>query len=424
MPDLRRARLKEWLTAIMEWLGVYLVFSLVQYLWGRRGLLRRVAWGLNLAVFTGAVYYFLGDLLAGIHAYVALVFKAAFLFFTAIVVVRMTDWVFFEAVNRWRKARPIPVVLRDIGRWLVLAGLLFFIIRIVFPEVNLNVLAFSSLVVGYILANATQDTLGNLVAGLALNTETPFEIGDWVTVGGHTGRVVDMTWRATRLCTKNADHIIIPNSCISREPITNYSRPSPVHAQSFMIGASYEVPPKRVRDILQQTLGTVPEILADPPPRVYLTGYGDSAIQYRVKYYVTDFERIELTESDLMDLIWYAFRREGIGIPYPIREVHLHTTTAEDEERANGARRGEIGRILRGTDLFAALPEEELDRLASHFREALYARGECLVRQGEEGDSFFLVRSGRVAVAVREASGRESVVVHLESAVILARCPC
>ena len=178
--------MKEWLTSILEVLGVYGVFALLQYLGGRRGLLRRVMWGLNLAVFTGAVYFFLGERLAGIHPDLALVFKAAFLFASATVVVQITDWVFFEAFNRWRKARPVPVVLRDIGRWLVMAGLLSLIIRMIFPDVNLNVLAFSSLVVGYIVANATQDTLGNLVAGLALNTETPFEIGDWVTVGGHT----------------------------------------------------------------------------------------------------------------------------------------------------------------------------------------------------------------------------------------------
>jgi small-conductance mechanosensitive channel/CRP-like cAMP-binding protein len=401
--------------AVLEALGIYFLFSLLQVAWGQKGLLRRLAWGLNLAVLSGAIYYFLGGFLAEIHGYLALVFKAAFLFFAALVAVRLADWLFFEAFSRWRKARPVPEVLRDIGSWLVMAGLLFLIIRTLFPEVNLNVLAFSSLVVGYIVANATQDTLGNLVAGLALNTETPFQIGDWVHVGGHTGRVVDMTWRATRLCTKNADSIIIPNSSISREPISNYSRPTPVHAQSFVIGASYDAPPKRVREILLETLKTVPEILSDPRPRIYLTGYGDFAIQYTVKYFATDFEHIQQIESDAMDLIWYAFRREGIGIPFPIRDVRLRTLTGDDEERAEHARRVEIGRILRKTDLFAPVPEEELDRLASHFREALYACGECLVTQGGAGNSFFLIRSGRVAVAVRDESGRESVVTRLEA---------
>jgi small-conductance mechanosensitive channel/CRP-like cAMP-binding protein len=405
---------KEWLIAVLEVAGSYFLFALLQWAWGRRGLLRRVAWGLNLAVLSGAIYYFLGELLAGIHIYLALVFKAAFLFFAALVTVRMTDWLFFEAFSGRRKARPVPVVLRDIGCWLVLAGLLFLIIRTIFPAVNLNVLAFSSLVVGYIVANATQDTLGNLVAGLALNTETPFQIGDWVNVGGHTGQVVDMTWRATRLCTKNADHIIIPNSCISREPISNYSRPTPVHAQSFMIGASYDAPPKKVRDVLLETFKTVPGIQADPHPRVYLTGYGDFAIQYRVKYFVTDYETIDQIESDAMDLVWYAFRREGIGIPFPIRDVRLRTISADDEARTERVRREEIGQILRGTDLFAPVPGEEIDYLASQFQEALYARGECLVTQGEAGNSFFLIRSGRVSVVVRDESGRESVVARLE----------
>ncbi len=407
--------LREWLIAVFEVLGVYVLVSLVQVAGGQKGLLRRITWGLNLGVLSGAIYYFLGDSLAEIHIYLALVFKAAFFFFAALVATRILDWLLFDAFSRWRKAQPIPVVLRDIGCWLVLAGLLFLIIRTIFPAVNLNVLAFSSLVVGYIVANATQDTLGNLVAGLALNTETPFQIGDWVNVGGHTGQVVDMTWRATRLCTKNEDYIIIPNSSISREPISNYSRPTSVHAQSFIIGASYEAPPRRVRQVLLDTLKTVPGIQVDPHPRIYLSGYGESSIQYRVQYFVDDFDQIDQIESDAMDLIWYAFRREGIGIPFPIRDVRLHTISADDEARADGVRRSEIGKILKRTDLFAPVPEEERDRLASHFQEALYAQGECLVKQGEAGNSFFLVRSGRVAVAVREDSGRESVVARIEA---------
>lgn len=406
--------MKEWLIAVFEVLAVYLPISVLQVLGGRKGVCRRASGELNLAVLFGAIYYFLGHELAALHPALELVFKAAFLFLAAAVGLRLADWLLFESFSRRRQGRPVPVVLRDIARWLALAGILFLIIRMIFPSVNLNVLAFSSLVVGYIVANATQDTLGNLVAGLALNTETPFQIGDWVNVGGHTGQVVDMTWRATRLCTKNADHIVIPNSCISREPIANYSRPTPVHAQSFVIGASYEAPPRKVREILRTVLREVPAILTEPAPRIYLTSYGDFSIQYTVKYFVTDFEHIQQIESDAMDLIWYAFRREGIGIPFPIRDVRLRTVSADDEDRAERARRDEVVRILRGTDLFAPLAEDEIAWLAGQFHEAMYAGGENLVSQGDPGNSFFLIGSGRVAVWVRDAAGGESVVARLE----------
>ena len=76
---------------------------------------------------------------------------------------------------------PVPLVLRDIGRLGLALIALVLIVRGFFPEVNLNVFAVSSLVIGYIVGNATQDTLGNLFAGLALNAERPFQIADGIT---------------------------------------------------------------------------------------------------------------------------------------------------------------------------------------------------------------------------------------------------
>ena len=191
---------------------------------------------LNLLFLLFSVRVFLEDYLTHLHSYVVEGVEAGLLAAVTYIALRLLDMGLLDLLPRWRKKRAVPIVVRDILRWLVFAVAVFFLLHTLFPNLNLNFLAFSSIVVGYILGNATQDTLGNLIAGVALNADPPFAIGEWVNIGGHVGKVVDMTWRATRLWTKANDYISIPNSLIAKEQIVNYSRPTTVHALDFVVG--------------------------------------------------------------------------------------------------------------------------------------------------------------------------------------------
>jgi len=93
--------------------------------------------------------------------------------------------------------------------------------------VNLLQLVTTSAVLTAIIGLALQDTLGNLFAGLAIQVEKPFRVGQWVNLAGKDGLVSEITWRATKIRTKNGNFVIVPNSTLSRETITNYSEPMP-----------------------------------------------------------------------------------------------------------------------------------------------------------------------------------------------------
>lgn len=400
-------------SALAKTLGLYLALSLCQALLLRGRLFKALAVWLNLAFLTFAILVVLGSRLETWQPSVFYAVGAAFIFFCLTILLRIADALVFDHILPWRGRRPVPIVLRDIGRWILTATAFFLIIRIVFPGADLNVIALSSIVIGYIVGNATQETLGNLISGLALNTERPFEIGDWVMVNGHTGRVVDMTWRATRLQTKTEDYVIIPNGAISRDPIINYSRPTTTHGRIVQVGVSYDAPPKRVREIIFQALRATPGILTDPPPRVYLAGYGDSAVNYNVKFFVNDFQRTEIIDSDLLDLFWYHFRRANISIPFPIRDVRVTTVGAAEHEARAATQLRTLTATLRRVDLFADLDDATLEFLAPMLQEQLYAADEILVRQDDEGDSFYLICRGSVAVIVRGEGGRETEVARL-----------
>lgn len=393
-------------------LAAYLAVTLAQRALSRRPVFHRVSMPLNLLALVLLLLFFLRPVWAGMTPLVLDALLAAAAFLGVSVGLLLLDMFLFDLVAMWRKRPQAPLVIRDIGRWVLSLIALVLIIRTFFPGVNLNVLAVSSLVVGYVVGNATQDTLGNLISGLALNAEHPFRIGDWVTASGHTGVVVDTTWRATRLRTRDDDYIVIPNSAIAKESIVNYSRPTGIHGCRLSVGVSYDSPPNKVRDVIMNVMHDMADVVRTPPPIVYLSAYSDFAVTFTIKFFIADYAGLDRIQSDVMDRLWYAFRRNGISIPYPVRDVRMRDTVAEEHERRVVVRDG-VRQLLAGVDLFTTLAPQDLARLTDRVQVELFARGEILCRQGEAGDSFYVIRAGRVTVSVTGADGKASIVAHL-----------
>jgi small-conductance mechanosensitive channel/CRP-like cAMP-binding protein len=392
----------ETLLSLLWALLLYAALTLLQRFFLKRvTILRHMPIALNILFLLLSVNLFLWKALSKLHADAANWNRAALLFMSVYLAIRLLDYWVFELILPRRKKTPVPIVLRDICRWLLSTVALFVIIRSLFPDVNLNVLAFSSIVVGYILGNATQDTLGNLVSGLALNTEDPFTIGDWVTIAGHTGRIMDMTWRATCLRTKMDDFITIPNAAIAREAIVNYSRPTVVHGYTLNIGVNYEVSPGNVRATLMDVLRAVPQVLQTPSPTVRLEKFNDFSIDYIIKFYSRDFEQLETIQTQIMDLIWYHFKRNGIVIPFPIRDVNMRQITRDEESLRASEQLSERTALLAGISLFGPLSHEDRQTLAAALRKEIYAPGEAIIRQGKEGSTFYILKSGEADVSTR-----------------------
>ncbi len=390
-----------------------LVFALVQRFLARHHFLRSVSLQLNLLVLALLVLLVMRPVLDQMHSNVRGTFKAVAAFLGVTIGLKLADLLFFDRLPRWRKKPQVPLVVRDIGRWVLAVVALMLIVRGFFPGANLNVLAVSSLVVGYIVGNATQETLGNLFAGLALNAERPFQIGDWVTAGGHTGMVVDTTWRATRLRTKADDYIVIPNSSIGKESIINFSRPTRNHGCYLTVGVSYDTPPNKMRETVLSVLRESPEVCQQPEPSVFLVNFGNFSVDYKIKFFIEDFARLDPIQSTVMDRLWYAFRREGITIPYPIQEERHHDAAAEDQARCD-AQAEAVRALLGRVDLFRSLSAEEAARLAARVRLMVFARGENLCRQGDAGDSFYVIREGRVGIYAKDGAGKPVRVAQLE----------
>lgn len=276
-------------------------------------------------------------------------------------------------------------------------GVMFLILLYWAPDKFLTTSAVGALIIGL----ALQDTLGNLFAGLALQIEKPFFVGDWVKLEELDGRVMEVTWRATKIRSRAGTFHIIPNTVIAKGQIVNCTHPSRVVRIDRTIGFSYEIPPNKIKETVLATMAEIPEILKRPAPDVLLDAYNDFSIDYRCRFWIDDFGNMELILDKFSTLLYYRLERTGIKIPFPIRDLRIQRTPAAREKEAKKEQLSEERRQwLAETDLFAPLDSDTLARIAHAMERVTFAKDEPIIHQGESGDSMFFIVRGKVQVVV------------------------
>jgi CRP-like cAMP-binding protein len=140
----------------------------------------------------------------------------------------------------------------------------------------------------------------------------------------------------------------------------------------------------------------VPRVLATPPSDVLLQEFGGSAIVYRARFWLRDYSHDEEVKNDVRAAIYYEFRRRQIEIPWPILVKYDRHEVAQDTPE----RRQEFARAIGASSAMAGLDEATHQALAAAAVERLYASGEVIVREGESGESMFLIRKGHVVITV------------------------
>jgi small-conductance mechanosensitive channel/CRP-like cAMP-binding protein len=261
------------------------------------------------------------------------------------------------------------------------------------PRVLLAVPAIGTLTWGWIRQ-------GNFFSGLLLQYRHPFEPGDWVRVGNYVGRVVGGGWRATRVRTRANEIVQVPNNLLATQLLINYSPDGPI-ADELFIGLAYDVAPDRVEQTIQTLLKDIPEVRKS---EVDIWEYGESAIRYRIRFWVSDYAIQEQVRIRITRSVWYALHRNSIEIAYPTRRIVEEQPRAALQPPPAQTSRDLIPE-LRRVYLLNALSEEELALLIPTIRVRHYGRGEALIRQGEIGDCFYVLRHGKVEVTATGPDG-------------------
>ncbi len=310
-------------------------------------------------------------------------------------------------VSGWeRLGRPLPKISLDVLR----LGLVGIALITVLWEAGAAAgdLFAGSAVVTAVLGFALRDTLGNVFAGLAIHAEHPFEVGDWIQYDdnpAHVGKVVEINWRATKVITLDLAYVIIPNGQLAQASIRNFTKPDAWSRRSLFITAPYEVPPQRVQAVMLEALRGSFGVLENPAPSVVTNAFTDRGIEYWVRLFTTEFGLRDRVDGMARDRIFYALARHGIQLPvatHQVRLTQLPRQTAPPREAIVAER---VAR-LQAAGVLHVLTPEQLQQLAADHEARTYAAGEPIIRQGDAGESMFIVLEGRVEVSVRTDDGR------------------
>ncbi|MFN2415797.1 MAG: cyclic nucleotide-binding domain-containing protein, partial [Pyrinomonadaceae bacterium] len=313
----------------------------------------------------------------------------------ALVAVRALNELVF-IVFRKRKGYDAPALMRDLFSLVLYVTAGAVILRYTL-ELSFAALLPGSALLGIILGLALQDTLGNLFAGISLHADKPFQVGDVITVGKHTGVVMSVTWRAVKVKTFQNHIVLLSNSSIGKESIEVCPQDGQ-NARIVFFGALYTDSPVKVIHAVREAVRDADNVLRYMTPVVRIRGLGDSGVEYEVKYWLSDYARYNDTDALVRQRIWYAFRRNGLTFAYPTRTLYMEQPAGG----AGGRDTETIAELLSAVEIFSPLTSDELNALAAGSTGRVFAPGETIIRGGDSGASMFVVHDGRVDVKISD----------------------
>ena len=264
-------------------------------------------------------------------------------------------------------------------------------------------------IVAVVLGFAMQETLANIISGIALQVGKPFKVGDWLIVEKTRAEVVEMNWRSIRLRTNDDIYLDIPNKTVTSGMITNLSYPTKSHAQRIRVRFEQTAPPNVVREVLRRAAANAPGVLSHPPVKVFLVEFIDYAALYEIKYSLDEAGRFNDIEDGIRTNIWYEAQRANLVIPAPGQNLFLRREAPATPTIPSVARD-----ILKNQELFAPLTEDQQRRLIAGAHVLRFGRGERIITQDDEGHSMFMVLAGEVDVVVH-AKGKDLPVAKLKA---------
>lgn len=312
-------------------------------------------------------------------------------FFLLVFAIKTLAYLIFDFLLVKKQGVRYPKLVKDVVVFILyVIGIL--LILNYYLQIKITVLLASSAVFTVVVGFALQDILGNLFSGIILNFEDSFKLNDWVRINSWEGRVEQFGWRSFKIRTIDSELVVIPNQSASKAEVLIYGSEQQPVALKVKVGASYQDSPDRVAGAILNALGSMPGIRREPLPEVQLVDFADFAVNYLVKFWIDDYARHNIIASEARRRIWYAFRRHGVEIPYPKRDVYMK------QERSVEVPRQALAAALQGNDILRTVESGEFDKLLAAADCQFFGSGETIIREGEDGEYFYHVYSGTVNV--------------------------
>ena len=251
-------------------------------------------------------------------------------------------------------------------------------------------------VTSLVVSLALQPTLSSLASGLLLVSDRPFSPGDWIKYNDIEGKVIDVSWRTSRIEDRNGDVRVIPNSALADGAIINFALPNNVHRVVVPVQVAYSNPPTSAKQMLLAAAHGTPGVLEEPPPKIRVVQIDDPLMGYEADLWIDDYAIAPRVFSDFGSLVWYQSHRMDVPLPSPAYDLYHHDPIQEAKDAE--VTRDELVERIRRSPLLRDLPEEDLDLAASTARADRYAQGETIVTGGAEDRDARVIWQGQARI--------------------------
>lgn len=320
----------------------------------------------------------------------------------------IVDVVVWENMVQKRIATRVPQLLKTIVNALIYLFAIICIVGYVFNQ-SISGLVATTGVVGLVLGFGLRSTIESAFNGVALSVDPIIQIGDSVLVDkvlDKPAKVIEITWRYTIFKDASGNLVVVPNTKICSAVVTNYSRPTPISRYSLVM--TIYTPAlfiHRIKRILEAALKATESILQEPSPNITIIDIADAGIKYQLGFSIDGKQgSAAKTKSELYQNIMHHFAVAGIGlevtsIRYQDQALKMLSPSAVTEK------------VLKETSLFSELSAEHISALADAVRVHVVKEGEAVIRQGEAGDSMYIVAEGLFKVCINDPKHAEPITV-------------
>lgn len=330
-----------------------------------------------------------------------------------IAVLNLGAIVLFSIVLRALHLEP-PKILRD----LAIAFSYIVLVFVLFSQYKVDVsgIIATSAVLTAVIGFSLQDTLANVMGGVAMQVDRSVAPGDWIRFGEVSGIVREISWRCVTIESRNGDRYMVPNGLMMKNPVMLQGKRWAGLVQErrwVYFHVDLRETPTVVIDAVTEALNREPieRVAADPRPNVILMEYGDSSSKYAVRYWLTDLAVDDWVDSLIRTRIYFALRRIGVPFSIPSTNFFLHRGGPPSFEPAVEKRIADLKHV----SIFASLTSEELQQLAEGLIYAPFLPGEAILIQGAAVHHLYILTRGRAEVRLSVEGAPPTVVAILEA---------
>jgi len=349
---------------------------------------------------SGAMPSQVADTIRGLVFNLAHIIKIILWMAIVIIFVRYINYLIFHLALRNSSQNEISSLLKTVLSIVVCIVAFFIIFQSQYPTVQLAPLFTGSTILGIVVGLALQDTLGNLFAGIALQADQPFQIGDVINIQNNrwTGVVEQVSWRGVKIRTFQNKIVLLSNAVLGKEFI-EVSPKDNLNARLVFFNTIYSTSPARTIHLIREAVRQVENVSPKIRPIVRIRNLGDNGIDFEIKYWLEDYTKYNDTDALIRQRVWYVFQRENIHFAFPTRTLYIEKQGLEPDfaETVN-----EIFDRLSDVPLFAPLTDEETQQIAETVEAKIFSTGEKIVRRGQDGKSMFIIHRGSVKVQINE----------------------